>query len=83
MEKGENHDPPRFCIEVNGPRGGWIIAVLRLHHGATLEGSVEAAVDFHCNCFNQLFGDLNIITLNKNINATCNNFNDVTELQFI
>ena len=58
--RGENHEHPRFCIEVNVPRGGWKIAVLRLHHGATLEGVVEATVDLHCKtvCFNQLFGDM-------------------------
>ena len=47
MEVGENHEPPRFCIEVRVPRGGRKIAVLRLHHGATLEGAVEATVDLH------------------------------------
>ena len=40
--------------------GGWKIAVLQLHHGATLEGAVEASVDLHCKtvCFNQLFSDM-------------------------
>ena len=36
MEVGENHEPPRFCIEVIVPRGGWKLALLQLHHGATL-----------------------------------------------
>ena len=72
MEGGENHEPPRFCIEVNVPRGGRKLAVLRLHHGATLQSAVEATVDLHCKtvCFNQLFGDVNIldIVLSKNDN---------------
>ena len=37
MKGGENHEPPRFCIEVNVPRRGWKLAVLQLHHGATLQ----------------------------------------------
>ena len=59
MEGGENYEPPRFCIKVNVPRGGLKLAVLRLHHGATLQSAVEATVDLHCKtmCFNQLFGD--------------------------
>ena len=65
MEGGENHEPPRFCIEVNVPRGGRKLAVLRLHHGATLQSAVEATVDLHCKtvCFNQLFGDVNIFSI--------------------
>ena len=47
MEGGENQEPPRFCIEVNVPRGGRKLAVLRLHHGATLQSAVEATVDLH------------------------------------
>ena len=59
IEGGENHDPPRFCI-VNVLRGGWKLSVLQLHHGATLQSTVEATVDLHCEtvCFNQLFGDV-------------------------
>ena len=55
MEEGENHEPPRFCIEVNVPRGGQKLAVLRLHHGTTLQSAVEATVDlnFKTVCFNQ------------------------------
>ena len=45
---GENHVPPRFSIEVNVPRGGWKLAVLQLHHGATLQSAVEATIDLHC-----------------------------------
>ena len=45
MEGGKNHEPPRFCIEVNLSRGGWKLGVLRLHHGATLQSAVEATVD--------------------------------------
>ena len=57
MKGGKNHEPPRFCIEVNVPRGGQKLAVLWLHHGATLQSTVEATLDFHCRtlCFNQLF----------------------------
>ena len=62
MERGENHEPLRFFIEVSVPRGGWKIAVLLLNPGATPENAVEAIVDIHCKteCFNQLFGDVNI-----------------------
>jgi hypothetical protein len=54
---GENHEPPRFCIEVNVPRGGQKLAVLWLHHGATLQSAAEDIVDLHYKtlCFNQLF----------------------------
>ena len=63
MEGGENHEPQRFCIEVNLPRGGQKLVVLRLHHGTTLQSAVEATVD-HCKvCFNQLFGDVNIFSI--------------------
>ena len=57
MEGGENHAPPRFCIEVNVPRGGRKLAILWLHHGYTLQSDVEAIVDLHCKimCFNQLY----------------------------
>ena len=48
LEVGENHEPPRFCIEVNVPRGGRKLAVLRLRHGAPLQSAVKAAVDLHC-----------------------------------
>jgi hypothetical protein len=48
MKAGENHEPPMFYIEVNVHRGRRKIAVLRLHHGATVEGSVKATVDLHC-----------------------------------
>ena len=56
MEGGENHKVPMFSAEVNVPRGGWRVAVLQLHHGATPESAVEATAD-HCKavCFNQLF----------------------------
>ena len=62
MKQGENQEPPRFCIEVNVPRGGQRLAVLRLHHGATLKSAVEATVDLHCKTvsFNELFGDRRI-----------------------
>ena len=30
MEGGDNKELPRFCIEVNVPRGGWKLAVLQL-----------------------------------------------------
>ena len=65
MEGGENHEPPRFCVEVNVPRGGRKRVVLRLHNGATLQSAVEATVDLHCNsvCFNQLFGDVNMFSI--------------------
>ena len=64
MEGDENHEPPRFCIEVNAPRGQKL-AVLWLHHGATLQSAAEATVDLHCKtvCFNKLFGDVNIFCI--------------------
>ena len=54
MEGGENYGPPRFCIEVNVPRGGQKLAVLWLHHGATLQSAAEATIDVYCKtvCFN-------------------------------
>ena len=48
MEGGENHEPPRFCIEVDETRGEQKLAVLRLHNGATTKSAVEATVDLHC-----------------------------------
>ena len=65
MEGGENHEPPRFCIEVNAPRGGQELTVLWLHHGATIQSAAEATVDLHCKTvyFNQLFDDGSIFSL--------------------
>jgi hypothetical protein len=40
MEVSENHEPPRFCIEVNVPRGGRKLAILQLPYSF-----VEATVD--------------------------------------
>jgi hypothetical protein len=45
MEGSENDEPPRFCIEVNVPRGGQKLAVLVLHRGATIQSAVEATVE--------------------------------------
>jgi hypothetical protein len=69
MEVAENQVPPRFCIEVNVPRGRRKLAVLRLHHGSTLQSAVEATVDLHSKtvCLNQLFGDVNICSLVFNV----------------
>ena len=62
MEGVENHKPPRFSIEVNVHRGGRKIAVLQLHHSATLEGAVQAtvavALHYITVCINQLFGNM-------------------------
>ena len=65
MEVGENHESPRFFIEVNVPRGGQKVAVLWLHHGATIQSAAEAIVDLHWKtvCFNQLFNDVNIFLM--------------------
>ena len=62
MEGCEAYEPPRFCIEVNGARGGQTLADLRLHHGATPDSAFEVIVDLHCKTmyFNQLFGDIGI-----------------------
>jgi hypothetical protein len=62
MEGGENHDPPRFCIEVNVRRGGQKLAFPLLHYSATQQNAVEDTVDLHCKtmCFNKLFGGVNI-----------------------
>ena len=38
-------DPPRFCIRVNIPEGEQKLAVLRLHHGDTLQSAAEVTVD--------------------------------------
>ena len=56
----EIREPPRFCTEVNIPRGGQKLAVLRLYHGGTLQSAAEATVDLHCKTvhFNKLFGDV-------------------------
>jgi hypothetical protein len=65
MEVGENHESPRFFIEVIVPRGGQKVAVLWLHHGATIHSATEAIVDLHWKtvCFNQLFNDVNIFLM--------------------
>ena len=66
MEGRENHETPRFSNEFNVPRGGQKLAVLRLHHGATLQSAIEAIVDlinYKTVCFNKLFGDVNIFTI--------------------
>ena len=47
MEEGENHEPPRFCIRVNVPRGGQKLVVRQQNHRATLQSVVEASVDLH------------------------------------
>ena len=41
------------------------LAVLQLHHGASLQSIVEATVDLHCEtvCFNQLSGDVNVFSI--------------------
>jgi hypothetical protein len=59
MEGGENHKIPTFWIEVNVPRGGRKLAVLRLRPGSNLQRAVEATVDLHCKtvCLRQVFGD--------------------------
>ena len=64
MIGSENHEPPRFIIEVIVPRGGWTLSVLQLHHGATLQSVFEATVDLHCKtvCYNLLFHDVNMFT---------------------
>ena len=65
MERGENHEPRRFCIEVSVPRGRWKLSVLRLDRGAILQIVVEATVDLHCKtvCFNKLFGEVKIFSI--------------------
>ena len=65
MEGGKNHERPRFCIEVNLPKGGCKIPFLRLHHGTTIQSAVDAAVDIHYKtvCFNLLFDDVNIFSV--------------------
>jgi hypothetical protein len=64
MEWGDDHEPSRFCIEVNVPREGQKLAVLRLHHGAILQCAAEATLD-HCKTvyFNKLFGDMDIFDI--------------------
>ena len=67
MEGEENHESPRFCIEASVHRGGWKLAVLWLHHGATLQSAIEATVYQNCKtvCFNQLYGDMSIFRISK------------------
>ena len=52
-------------MEGGVPRGGRKLAVLRQHHGATLQSAAEATVDLLCIivCFNKLFGDVNIFSI--------------------
>ena len=54
-----------FALKFDVPRGGWKLAVLWLHHGATLQSAVETTVDLHCKtmCFNKLFGGVNILSI--------------------
>ena len=65
MERDENHEPPRFCIEVSVSRGGRKLAVLRLQNSSTLQNAAVATVDLNCKtlCFNQLFEDVNIFSI--------------------
>ena len=53
MEGGENHNPPRFCIEVNVTRGGQKLAVLHIHLGASPDSAVDVTY-----IAKQLFGDI-------------------------
>ena len=48
------------CIVVNVARGGWKLAVLQLHHGATPDSAVEVTAGLRCKkvLFNQLFGNI-------------------------
>ena len=76
---GENHEPPRFSIEVNLTRGERKLAVLRIHKGATLQNAVVATVDLHCKTlyFNKLFGDMNMFSI---ILSKKDNFLNVYEI---
>jgi hypothetical protein len=69
MEGGENHEPP--TLKSMHPRRRKL-AVLQLHHGATLQSAVEASVDLldKIVCFSQLFVDVIIfsIVFSKNYN---------------
>jgi hypothetical protein len=82
MEGGENHEPPRFCIEVSVPRGGRKLAVLQLHHGATLQSAVEATVElfFKTVCLKLLFGDVNIFSI---VLSEKDNFLNVLQFVFL
>jgi hypothetical protein len=60
-----------FSIEVNVSRGGWKLAVLRLHHGATVQSARGCRrPSLQNSVFNTFFGDVNIfsIVLSKNDN---------------
>ena len=52
-------------FEVNVAWVGHKLAVLPMHHGATLQSAAETIVDLHCNtvCFIKLFGDLKIFSI--------------------
>ena len=62
MEGGEAYGAPRFCIEVNVPRVGQKLAVLRLHHGASPDSAVEVTVDLHCKTL-YYFCHMNIFSI--------------------
>ena len=63
MKGGENHEPPRSCIEVlmyPEEDGSW----LSFSYTMVLPYSAAVAtVDLHCKtvCFNKLFGDVNTV----------------------
>ena len=54
-----------FVLKSSVPRGGQKLAVLRIHHCATLQSAVQVIVGLHCKTvsFNQLFGDVNIFSI--------------------
>jgi hypothetical protein len=62
--KVENHEPPRFCVEVNVPRGQkldilWLQSAMVLPYSVLLR--LLYTISKQCY-FNQLFYDLNIFT---------------------
>jgi hypothetical protein len=72
MERGENHELPRFCFEVNVPRGGRKLAVYSYTMVLTCRVLLRLLLTFIAKtvCFNQLFGGVKIfsIVLSKNDN---------------
>ena len=57
MEVGENHEPPRF-YKSNVPRGEHKLAVLWLHHVATLQSADETTVDLLCKTMFHYFYEI-------------------------
>ena len=86
MEGGEDHETPRFCIDVNVLRGGQKLAVLRLHRGASLQSVLSWFTLFVFNFFNHFspqFCDIQliVIVLSHRCNSRTNTLYNVQPCQ--